>query len=66
MDTQSEEGRPVQLVATVSKAVLSTFLVDLAKTEGFADVAANLKKVVIDDGVFAEPAIRAAMFPDAP
>ena len=62
---KSEDGEASQPVATVSKAVLGTFLEDLAKIEGFKDVAANLKKVVIDDGVFAEPAIRAAMFPDA-
>lgn len=65
MDNQPEESGPAQPVATVSKAVLGTFLEDLAKVEGFKDIAANLKKVVIDDGVFAEPAIRAAMFPDA-
>jgi len=65
MNKQLEEGEAAQPVATVSKVVLGTFLEDLAKIEGFKDVAANLKKVVIDDGVFAEPAIRAAMFPDA-
>lgn len=64
MDEQIENEGSAQPVATVSKAVLGIFLENLAKTEDFKDVAANLKKVVIEDGVFAEPAVRAAMFPD--
>ena len=66
MSEQSEEKGAPQPVATVSKAVLGAFLEDVAKNEGFEDVASTLKKVVIEDGVFAEPAIRAAIFPDAP
>jgi hypothetical protein len=65
MDEQSEASEAPHPVATVSKVVLSAFLEDLAKIEGFKDIAANLEKVVINDGVFAEPAIRAAIFPDA-
>lgn len=64
MDEQAEDDGSTQSVATVSKAVLGSFLEDLAKIEGFQDVATNLKKAVIEDGVFAEPVIRAAMFPD--
>jgi hypothetical protein len=64
MDEQAENEGSAQPLATVSKAVLGSFLDDLAKIEGFQEVAANLKKVVIEDGVFAEPAIRAAIFPD--
>ena len=53
-------------VGTVAGTVLTTFFDALAKTDDLADIAANLKKIVLDDGVFAEPAIRAALFPDAP
>lgn len=53
-------------VGTVAGAVLTTFFDALAKTDDLADIAANLKKIVLDDGVFAEPAVRAALFPDAP
>lgn len=62
MDEQPREvSDPVN---TVAKAVLGEFMEDIAKIDGFKDVAANLKKVVIEDGVFAEPAIRAAIFPE--
>jgi hypothetical protein len=53
-------------VPTVASTVLTKFFDELAKTEGFAEIAPNLRKVVLNDGVFAEPAIRAALFPDAP
>lgn len=53
-------------VGTVASAVLTTFFDALAKTDDLADIAANLKKIVLEDGVFAEPAVRAALFPDAP
>lgn len=66
MDEKSQESELAHPVATVSKAILNSFIEELAKTEGFADAAANLRKAVIDDGVFAEPVIRAAIFPDAP
>ena len=44
MSEQSEEKGAPQPVATVSKAVLGAFLEDLAKNEGFEDVASTLKK----------------------
>ncbi|MEG8053138.1 hypothetical protein QP185_07575 [Sphingomonas aerolata] len=50
----------------MASAVLTKFFDALAKTDDLADIAANLKKIVLDDGVFAEPAVRAALFPDAP
>ncbi|SFG53152.1 hypothetical protein SAMN05518801_1442 [Novosphingobium sp. CF614] len=53
-------------VGTVAGAVLTKFFDALAKTDDLADIAANLKKIVLDDGVFAEPAVRVALFPDAP
>lgn len=53
-------------VGTVAGAVLTAFFDALAKADDLADIAVNLKKIVLDDGVFAEPAVRAALFPDAP
>ncbi len=61
--SESEESSAP--VTTVAHAVLSKFFDELAKTEGLADIAPKLREVVLDDGVFAEPAIRAALFPDA-
>ena len=60
------EGSSEEKVGTVAGAVLTTFFDELAKTDDLADIAANLKKLVLDDGVFAEPAVRAVLFPDAP
>ena len=63
----AEEGSESQdKVSTVAEAVLNTFFEALAKTDDLTEISANLKKVVLGDGVFAEPALRAALFPDAP
>jgi len=63
----AEEGSESQdKVSTVAEAVLNTFFEELAKTDDLTEISANLKKVVLGDGVFAEPALRAALFPDAP
>lgn len=61
VDSDSEEK-----IGTVAGAILTTFFDELAKGDDLADIAANLKKIVLDDGVFAEPALRAVLFPDAP
>ena len=53
-------------VLSVAQAVLSKFFGELSKSEGLAAVASSLERVVVGDGVFAEPAIRAALFPDTP
>jgi len=50
---------------TVSETVLLAYFAELSKVEGFKEVAENLKKVIVDDKVYAEPAIRAAMFPES-
>lgn len=65
-DATEESSNSGGKVGTVAGAVLTTFFDALAKTDDLADIAANLKKIVLDDGVFAEPAVRAALFPDAP
>lgn len=64
--TTGESSDADEKVGTVASAVLTKFFDALAKTDDLADIAANLKKIVLDDGVFAEPAVRAALFPDAP
>tara|TARA_R110002051_G_scaffold269600_1_gene329806 strand:- start:19868 stop:20077 length:210 start_codon:yes stop_codon:yes gene_type:complete len=53
-------------VTTVAGAVLTAFFDELEKTEDLKEIAANLKKLVLEDGVFAEPSVRAVLFPDAP
>lgn len=66
-DTGAAEGEtPKPEVTTVAKTVLSAYFEELTKAEGFADIAPKLKALVLDEGVFAEPAIRAAMFSDVP
>ena len=64
--TAGESSDADEKVGTVASAVLTTFFDALATTDDLADIVANLKKIVLDDGVFAEPAVRAALFPDAP
>jgi hypothetical protein len=53
-------------VKSVAATILGEFFDKLAKDESLTDVAPKLRKTVLQDGVFAEPAIRAALFPDAP
>jgi len=64
-DAEKPEPQP-GAVTTVAKSVLSVFFDELAKIENMADIAGGLRKVVLVDGVFTEPALRAALFPDAP
>ena len=53
-------------VATVSASILSAFFDELAQNEGFADTASALRQIILKDAVFAEPPIRAALFPSTP
>lgn len=52
-------------VTTVAGAVLSSFFEELARVEDFGESAEQLRKLVLVDGVFAEPAMRNALFPDS-
>lgn len=52
-------------VTTVAGAVLSSFFDELARVDDFGECAEQLRKLVLVDGVFAEPAMRNAMFPDS-
>lgn len=64
-DINGESAEPPAPVKTVAAGILGEFLDALAKEEGLGDASTRLRKTVLDDGVFAEPSIRAAMFPDA-
>jgi len=63
--TQTDAEECGANITTVSENILKQFFDELAKDESLSEIALNLRKTVLDDGVFAEPAIRAAMFPDA-
>lgn len=65
VESKSESEESDGSVTTVAKSVLSGFFDELTKVEGLAEIVPKLRKVVLDDGVFAEPAIRAALFPDS-
>lgn len=68
MDTTEDKDQaaePPAKVKSVSAAILGEFFDTLEKEEGFGETAPRLRKVVLEDGVFAEPLIRAALFPDA-
>lgn len=49
---------------SVAATILGEFFDTLEKEEDFGDIAPKLRKVVLEEGVFAEPSIRAALFPD--
>ncbi|MEH6677540.1 hypothetical protein [Phenylobacterium sp.] len=61
---ETEDENQNEAVATVAGAVLASFFDALEKADGLSDVAARLRKVVMEDGVMAEPAIRQALFPN--
>lgn len=52
-------------VATVAGGVLGAFFDELEKSEDLKDKAAKLRALVLGDGIMAEPAIRAILFPEA-
>lgn len=61
-DDVKERSTNLQSVAVT---IIGEFFDVLEKEEGLDDVASRLRKVVLEDGIFAEPSIRAALFPDA-
>ncbi|WP_253708967.1 hypothetical protein [Bradyrhizobium sp. WD16] len=68
MDTtedQDETAQPPATVKSVSATILDEFFDTLEQEEGFGEIASRLRKVVLKDGVFADPSLRAALFPDA-
>ncbi|WFU31324.1 hypothetical protein QA635_32905 [Bradyrhizobium brasilense] len=69
MDTtedQVEAAEPPAKVKSVAATILREFFQVLEKEEDLGDVARGLRKVVLEEGILHESAIRAALFPDAP
>lgn len=67
LDTTEDKGQaaePPAKVKSVAATILGEFFDTLEKEEDFGDIAPKLRKVVLEEGVFAEPSIRAALFPD--
>ena len=52
-------------VTTVARVILSSFFDELARLNDFGECAEQLRKHVLVDGVFAEPTVRNALFPDS-
>ena len=52
-------------VATVAGGVLGTFFDELEKSEELKETAGKLRALVLGEGIMAEPAIRAVLFPEA-
>ncbi|KAB0265770.1 hypothetical protein [Microvirga brassicacearum] len=68
MDTTEDKDEatdPPAEVKSVAATILGEFFDVLEKEEGFGEVAPRLRKVVLEDGVLAEPSIRGALFPEA-
>jgi hypothetical protein len=65
MSGAKNEKLPIQ-TASVAQSVFEKYFTELSKAEGFAEIAPRLKKVVMEDGVFSDAVIRAAMFPETP
>ena len=65
--TENSDGATEQpgKVKSVAATILGEFLDVLQAEEGFEEVTPRLRKIVLEDGVFAEPSIRAALFPEA-
>lgn len=63
--TQDDAKECGAKTATVSENILKQFFDELAKDESLSEIAPILRKTVLDDGVFSELAIRAALFPEA-
>lgn len=63
-EDNAEGDEPPTKVKSVAATILGEFFDTLEKEEGFGEIAPRLRQVVLEDGVFAEPSIRAALFPD--
>lgn len=48
----------------MASGVIGTFFDELEKTESLKDKAGKLRALVLGNGIMAEPAIRAILFPD--
>ena len=52
-------------VTTIAGGVLAAFFEELEKSEELKEMGGKLRSLVLGDGVMAEPAIRAILFPDS-
>lgn len=52
-------------VATVAGGVLAAFFDELEKSDDLKETACKMRALVLGEGIMAEPAIRAALFPEA-
>jgi len=58
----AEDALPV---ATVAGGVLGAFFDELEKPQNLKEAAGKLRALVLGEGIMAEPAIRAVLFPEA-
>lgn len=58
----SDDAAPV---ATVASGVLGAFFDELERSEDLKETASKLRALVLGEGIMAEPAIRAVLFPEA-
>jgi hypothetical protein len=65
LSTKTEAAEHPSKVKSVAATILGEFFDVLEKDEGLGELTPRLRKLVLEDGVFAEPSIRAALFPDA-
>jgi hypothetical protein len=63
-ENEDKTELPVK-VKTVASTILAQFFNALEDDEILAEVSLRLRKIVLEDGIFAEPSIRTALFPDA-
>jgi hypothetical protein len=61
-DNQEAEGGAA--VGTVAEKILIAVFDEMANDEGLANVASSLRKLVLEEGIFSEAALRAAIFAD--
>ncbi len=66
IDGQTKVDEAPPKAKSVATKILEEFFDTLEKEDDLGDIAPRLRKIVLEDGVFAEPSIRAAMFPDTP
>lgn len=64
-EDKDEAVDPSAKVKSVAATILGEFFDVLEKEESFGEVAPVLRRVVLEDGIFAEPSIRAALLLDA-
>lgn len=53
-----------EAITSVSGDILGEFFDAMRDDTDLADIEPTLRRIVLEDGVFAEPAIRAALFPN--